>query len=75
MEETDFSEGPSDELQENLLNIKLYMLESLEDVEKRNEALLFRNGTQPAKGLLRSMVSDVLVSSPIQMEFVNYSKR
>lgn len=43
------------------------MLETLQDIEKRNEALLFRNGSQPAKGLLRSMVSDVLVMQPSQL--------
>ena len=51
----------TDDLRENLLDIQLYMFETLQDIEKRNEALLFRNGSQPAKGLLRSMVSDVLV--------------
>ena len=44
-----------------LQNMRIAMSETLRDVERRNEALLFRTTNQPVKGCLRSMVFDVQV--------------
>ncbi|KAL5506968.1 SRB8 [Sanghuangporus vaninii] len=46
-------------------NVRLLVDEVLLDVKRRNEALLFRTGAQPAKGYLRSMVSDVKLLNSI----------
>ena len=42
-------------------NVQVLINESVRDVKKRNEALLFRTSAQPTKGCLRSTVSDVKV--------------
>lgn len=42
-------------------SFSLSIRESLADIEKRNQALLFRTNIQPTKGYLRLMVSDVKV--------------
>ncbi|KAH8119597.1 hypothetical protein DFH11DRAFT_1501865 [Phellopilus nigrolimitatus] len=46
-------------------SVKLLMHETLLDVERRNEALLFRTTTKPTKGCLRSKVSDVKLLNSI----------
>ncbi|KAI5116750.1 hypothetical protein M0805_001608 [Coniferiporia weirii] len=50
---------------QGLQNLRRLMQETLYDVERRNEALLFRTGTQPTKGRLRSMVFDVMLLNSI----------
>ena len=54
-----FEEGSS--AKQGMLNIRLEMRDMLLDIEKRNEAMLFKIGTQPATGCLRSSVLDVQV--------------
>ncbi|THH04935.1 hypothetical protein EW145_g5157 [Phellinidium pouzarii] len=50
---------PNTDGRQSMQSIRLLMRETLYDVERRNEAMLFRTGAQPTKGCLRSMVSDV----------------
>lgn len=54
--------GAEAHIEQNIQGIRQTLVSNFADIERRNEALLFRNLPHRAEGRLRSAVGDVQVS-------------